>query len=128
MKTRDTMALAMLLGAGVGAVAVQSIHAQAKPPVYVINEVDVTDQKGFQTYVDNNRKLVEKHGGRYIIQGGKVVATLSGTAPTGRYTIYSFDSEEKMRAWRDDPGQKDVVATRDKVAKFRSFAVEGLSR
>jgi hypothetical protein len=31
-----------------------------------------------------------------------------------------------MLAWRNDPAQKDVLATRDKVVKFRSFAVEGL--
>jgi hypothetical protein len=33
----------MLAGIGVGAVAVQTLHAQAKPPVYVVSEIDVTN-------------------------------------------------------------------------------------
>jgi hypothetical protein len=33
----------MLAGIGVGAVAVQTLHAQAKPPIYRIAEIQVTD-------------------------------------------------------------------------------------
>ena len=36
MKTRFTATLAMLAGIGVGAFAVQAIHAQSKPPVYLV--------------------------------------------------------------------------------------------
>jgi uncharacterized protein (DUF1330 family) len=79
-------------------------------------------------YVDAQSKLIQKHGGHYIIRGGKILASLSGTPPTGRYTVYLFNSQEKMQAWRDDPGQKGALGVRDKVAKFRSFAVEGLAR
>jgi hypothetical protein len=34
MKTQHTVAVAMLVGAGFGAAAVEGLHAQAKPPVY----------------------------------------------------------------------------------------------
>jgi hypothetical protein len=36
MRTRFAVALAMLAGAGVGAAVTQTLHAQAKPPVYVV--------------------------------------------------------------------------------------------
>ena len=36
MKTKYTIALSMLAGMAAGAVAVQSLHAQAKPPVYMV--------------------------------------------------------------------------------------------
>jgi uncharacterized protein (DUF1330 family) len=116
--------LTLAAGIALGAAAIEALHAQAKPPVYVINEVDVTDQAGFRTYAEAQSKLIQNHGGRYIIRGGKVTA-FDGEPPK-RVTVYVFDGEENMLAWRNDPAQKDVLGTRDKVAKFRSFAVEGL--
>jgi uncharacterized protein (DUF1330 family) len=128
MKSQHTVALSVLAGVVVGAAAIQVIHAQAaKPPVYIFNETDVTDPAGFQAYADAQSKLIQKHGGRYIIRAGKTIATISGAPPTGRITVYVFDSQDKMQAWRDDPAQKDVLGTRDKVGKFRSIAVEGLA-
>ena len=42
MKTHYTVVLAALTGVGIGGLAVQGIHAQAKPPAYYIAEIDVT--------------------------------------------------------------------------------------
>ena len=36
MKTYYTIALSILTGTAIGAVAIQTLHAQAKPPVYAI--------------------------------------------------------------------------------------------
>jgi uncharacterized protein (DUF1330 family) len=128
MKTKYTVVWSLVGGITVGGLVVHTLHAQAKPPVYIVNEIEVTDKAGFQTYADAQSKLIQKYGGRYIIRGGKIMASLSGTAPTDRYTIYVFDSQEKMQAWRDDPAQKDVLGSRDKLGKFRSFAVEGIAQ
>jgi uncharacterized protein (DUF1330 family) len=128
MRMQYAVALSLMAGVTIGAVAIDRLHAQAKPPVFVVNEVEVTDQAGFQKYADDNSKLIQKHGGKYVVRGGKPIATLSGAAPAGRYTVYTFENEAKMNDWRNDPGQKDVLATRDKVAKFRSFVVEGPSQ
>jgi hypothetical protein len=46
MRMHYTMALAMLAGFGLGAIAVQGLHAQTKPPIYYVAEVDVTDIDG----------------------------------------------------------------------------------
>jgi hypothetical protein len=43
LKTRLTVASSMLEGIAIGALAVQGLHVQAKPPAYVIAEIDVTD-------------------------------------------------------------------------------------
>jgi len=37
----------MLAGFGLGAVAVQGLHAQAKPTVYYISEIDVTNPEAY---------------------------------------------------------------------------------
>jgi len=126
MRSLMKLSATLVAGAVVGALAMHGLHAQGKPPVYVVNEIDVTDKACFQTYAAAQQKMIEKHGCKYIIRGGKVVATLSGTPPSDRFTIYRFDTEEKMVAWRDDQAQKEVLATRDKLGKFRSFVVEGV--
>jgi uncharacterized protein (DUF1330 family) len=116
-----TLAAGLALGAG----AVGALHAQAKPPVYVINEIEVTDPAGFKTYADRMGALVTSMGGKFIVRGGKT-ETLDGATP-GRVTVYVFDSMEKMQAWHDSPAAKELKAIRDKASKFRAFAVEGRS-
>ena len=43
MKPRYTVALSICAGLAIGAATVQALHAQAKPPAYVIAEIDVMD-------------------------------------------------------------------------------------
>ena len=58
MKSRYTTALAMLAGFGLGAVAVQGLHAQAKPTVYYISEIDVTNPEAYaKEYVHSPRRV-----------------------------------------------------------------------
>jgi Domain of unknown function (DUF1330) len=71
MKTRLTVALSMLAGAALGAVAVQGLHAQAKPPVYYVSEIDVTNPDGYgKEYAPKMQALIKSHGGRLIAIGG----------------------------------------------------------
>ena len=37
-----TLTIAMLAGAAFGAAAVEGLHAQAKPPIYQVTEIDVS--------------------------------------------------------------------------------------
>ncbi len=128
MKIRyNRIVLSIIAAAVLGAVAFQGLHAQTKPPVYVVNEIDVTDSAGFQKYADAQAQLIQKHGGRYIIRGGKVVTTFDGEPPK-RFTIYVFDNDDALQAWRNDPAAKELFATRSQYGKFRSFAIEGLSK
>jgi hypothetical protein len=38
------LGLAMVVGAAIGAAAVQTLHAQAKPPAYNVAEITIKDQ------------------------------------------------------------------------------------
>jgi hypothetical protein len=49
MKTRFTVTLSILAGAALGAAAVQGLHAQAKPPIYYVAEIDVTNPDAYGT-------------------------------------------------------------------------------
>ena len=46
MKSKYTVALAMAASFALGSLAVQGLHAQAKPPGYYVGEITVKDQVG----------------------------------------------------------------------------------
>jgi len=117
------MALAMLAGAGLGAGAIQALHAQAKPPAYVITEVDIIDQAAFKEFSPQVGKTVEAAGGKYLTRGGKIVA-LEGEAPK-RFVLSVFPSVEAAQAWRSSAAWNELTPLRDKAVKTRAFIAEG---
>ena len=128
MKTQYTVALSMLAGIGLGAVAVQGLHAQAKPPAYFVIEINkVTDAEGFKVITQRptgGADVAKEIGGHYIARTDKITA-LDGTAPQ-RFIAYAFDSVEKAQAFNNSPYMKEVNAIRDKTTQARSFIVEGM--
>jgi hypothetical protein len=49
MKTYRIIALSMFVGSIFGAGAIQCLHAQSKPPAYVIGQIEVTNQEAYKT-------------------------------------------------------------------------------
>jgi uncharacterized protein (DUF1330 family) len=124
-----SLAIAMLAGGALGAAAVQGLHAQAKPPVYQVTEIDVSAANVdayIKEYAPKAQALIRSNGGRPLA-GTQNVTTLEGAAPTRRVAITQWDSLEKLQAYRATAEFKNLRATvGDKLAKFRSFAVEGM--
>jgi uncharacterized protein (DUF1330 family) len=112
-------AVAML---AVGAPRIAAAQEKIRP-AYVFAEIDVHDPAGFAQYSQRQGKLVAKYGGKFMVRGGKMVE-INGALPK-RFTVYVFDSVDKVNAWKDDPEQKELIPLRDKSSSFRSFAVEG---
>ena len=126
MKTRSTVALAMLAGFGLGAVAVQGLHAQAKPPIYYIAEIDVTNIDAYtKEYAPIAQASIKAAGGR-LLAAGQNVTSVEGAPPTKRVAIQVWESMEKIQAWRNSAEYEKARETGDKYAKFRAFTVEGL--
>ena len=95
MKTHYTVALAMLAGVGLGAAAVQGLHAQAKPPVYIVSEIDVTDVDAYnKEYVPLAREAIKKSGGK-VLAASQNVTSLEGAPQKSRVTINVFNSLEE---------------------------------
>ena len=125
MKTRYTATLAMLAGFGLGAVAIQGLHAQAKTPAYIVTEVQIIDEAAFKEFAPKTDATMAPFGGKRLVRGGKIIP-LEGDAPK-RLVITMFDSAEKAQAWRNSPGWKALLPIRDKAVKSREFIVEGIS-
>ncbi len=128
MRTRHAVALAVVVGFGLGAVAVQGLHAQAKPPVYYIAEIDVKNLDAYtKEYAPKAQELIKASGGRILAAGQKVTA-IEGAPPKPRVVVQVWDSIEKIQAWRNSAEYKENRKIGDKYAKFRSFTVEGVAQ
>jgi uncharacterized protein (DUF1330 family) len=132
MKPNYKIAVAMLASAALGALAVQGLHAQAKPPVYYVAEIDVTNTEDYpKEYALKMQALIKSHGGRPLAIGGtggagaKQLTAFDGAPPT-RAVVQVWDSVEKIQAWRNDPQFKELRQIGEKYGKFRSFAIEGV--
>jgi uncharacterized protein (DUF1330 family) len=126
MRTHYTVTLAMLAGFGLGAVAVQGLHAQAKPPVYYISEIEPTNLDAYtKEYAPKVQAVIKAAGGRFLAAGQKVTA-IEGEPPKPRVAVIVWDSAEQIQAWRNSAAFKELLPNRDKMAKFRAFSIEGL--
>ena len=127
MKTRYTVALAMFAGIGVGAAAVQPLHAQTKPPVYFIAENDVTNPEGYKKeYLPLAQPTIKAHGGRYLAAGN--ATPFAGDPPKSRVVILVWDSMEQLQGWFNSPEYKKARAVGEKHAKYRNYAIPGVSQ
>jgi uncharacterized protein (DUF1330 family) len=105
------LARAALLGAGlfIGALSQQALHAQAKPPAYVIGEIDIRDGAGLDK--------------EYVPPAAKAVFY---GAPPKRLAIMQFESLEKAEAAFRSKAYTDAKLLGDKYATFRVYMIEGL--
>jgi uncharacterized protein (DUF1330 family) len=127
MKTQYAVALAVATGFGLGAVAVQGLHAQAKPPVYYIAEIDVTNLEGWQKdYAPRAQAVIKAAGGR-VLAAGQKVTSIEGAPPKQRIAVIQWESAEQVQAWRNSATFKELIPIREKLGTVRSFTVEGMS-
>jgi uncharacterized protein (DUF1330 family) len=118
----------MIAGAAVGAAAIQGLHAQAKPPAYVVIPIlKINDAAAFKAGVIDkgsaSTAAVKAEGGHYVIRNQNFTP-LDGNPPE-RLIIIAFDSVEKARAWQNSATVKEVTAARIKSTNSLSFIVEG---
>ena len=126
MKTKYKVAIALAAGAAIGGAAIQGLHAQAKPPTYVVIAIKkITDVDSFKTNViAKATATVAASGGNFVIRTDKITS-LDGTPPS-RFILIKFDSVEKAQAWSNSAAQKEVDAARAKSTDSLSFIVEGM--
>jgi uncharacterized protein (DUF1330 family) len=131
MNTKYTIVLAMLASAGLGAVAIQGLHAQAKPPVYLVTEIDVTNPEAFaKEFAPLAQASIKAAGAKFLVIGGtggagaKPVTAVVGTPPK-RLTIQVWESLEAMDKWYKSADYQAALKIGEKYATFRRYAVEG---
>src|SRR2546423_924771 len=130
MKIHNAVALSMLAGAVFAAAAVQALHAQAKAPIYLVTETELTDIKKVTEYdVVYGPKMtasVRTFGGRLVVSRLQQPEPVEGEVPKSRIGIIAWDSLETMQAWRNSPEYNDARKIGDMYAKHRSYTLVGL--
>jgi len=129
VKIQYALPLAVAIGLGFAAVAIQGLHARTTtPPVYVVVEIDeMTDANSFEAFRQTADAMVvevQSEDGRYLARTENVTA-LDGSAPKF-FALIAFDNMTKAKAFNDS--MKNTTALRTRATKSRSFIVEGTMR
>jgi len=129
MKRTIALGLATLAGCAIGAFAAQGLHAQAKPPTYIVIDIaKMTDPEGFKAVTSSpaaGEARVKELGGRYIIRS-TTISAVDGTPPA-RFVVLAFDSKEKAQGWVDASDEKAINAIRAKTTNSSAFMVDGFA-
>ena len=127
MNVRYTVIAAAVAGFAAGAVTIEQLHAQAKPPVYYIAEIDLKNADAYlKEYAPKAQALIRKMGGK-TLAAGQNITVIEGTPPKSRVAIQQWESIEKIQAWRNSAAFKELMPIRDKYGKVSSFTVEGVA-
>lgn len=124
MNRSFTLALGMVIGAALGAAAVNGLHAQGKTPgAYAILDVsEVLDAPTVKSIVAKAIASVKAGGGEYLARTDKITA-LYGVPPK-RVVIIAFDSTDQAKAWYNSPAQQEINAMADKALTQRWYVVD----
>ena len=124
MRTYLTVATSMAAGMVVGGFAVQGLHAQAKPPIYYVAEIDTAQLDAYmKDYAPKAQASIKAAGGK-ILAGG-TAKSVEGDPPKARTVIQVWESEEQIQKWRSSAEYKKSREIGDKIAKFRAIMING---
>ena len=125
MKAKYTVGLSLLTGIAIGGAAIQTLHAQAKPPVYAIALNQLTDAEGYaKDYQPKGRAAILAHGGVYVAAGKGTVIT--GDAPHDRIVVLKFESLDAVKAWFNSADYQAANQIGQKYAHYNILAVDGV--
>jgi uncharacterized protein (DUF1330 family) len=124
------LGLGMIVGAVIGGAAVSGLHAQTKPPVFLVTEIDVTNPDAYgKEFAPKAQAIIKGAGARFVVIGGvagagaKPVTAIAGTPPK-RVTIQAWDSLEAINKWYHGAEYQAALRIGEKYATFRRYAVE----
>ena len=126
MRSNYKIAMVLLAGVAIGAVAVQSLHAQgAKLKAYAIAEFEPLDISARAAGLPAARKVIEAAGGHSLrTTAGRVVQIEGGPAPKS-VGITEWPSVDEAVAFYKSKAWTDIAPQRDKFAKvIRRYVVE----
>jgi len=129
MKWYLVLGAGLLAGTMIGAAAVSVLHAQAKPSVFVITEIDIIDPEGYGNEFVPKAQAIKAAGAKFLAMGGlgagaKPIIPLEGMPPK-RVTIQQWDSLDALNAWYNGKDYQDALTVGRKYGTFRRYAVEG---
>ena len=128
MNPKSKIMLAVVVGAALGAAAMEGLHAQAKPKAYTVSELEILDAAANDAFVPLIQAAQKAAGGRNFRTGGGMIVAMEGAAAPKRVAITEWDSLETAQAFYNSKAWKDLAPQRDKAAKtIRRYVVEAVN-
>ena len=91
---------------------------------YLILDLKVNDFETFKDYIEKIPKFIEKHGGRYVVQG-VVPEVMEGNWCPERVVVLEFSSTKKAKEFLNDPEAQSLFAVRHKSTTSKLILAEG---
>ena len=127
MNTNFKFVMVAVVGAALGAAAMQGLHAQAKPKAYTVSELETLDAAANAAFVPLVTAAQTAAGGRNLKTGGGKIVAMEGTAPK-RVAITEWNSLDQAEAFYKSKAWTDLAPQRDKALKtIRRYAVEAVN-
>ena len=99
MQSKYLVTAVALGGFALGAAAIQTLHAAATPPAYVIGEIAVKDEAAYKSdFLPVARMPITDAGGKYLAGGFNKTATFDGAPPPNRVILLQFESMDAAKA------------------------------
>ena len=113
-----------------GAAALQTLHAQAKPPAYALAEVTVKDEAGYKNdFLPKIQPVIKENGGVYLASRLQQDLKLRcGQGPPNPVVLIRYDSMAAFKKYAEE-SNKIIKEDGAKYAAFRAYyAIEGIEQ
>ncbi|WP_018277569.1 DUF1330 domain-containing protein [Teredinibacter turnerae] len=91
---------------------------------YLVLDLSIKVLEGFLEYAEKIPTFIDKHGGRYIVQG-VVPEKMEGNWSPERLVILEFPSTEKAKEFLADPEAQELFSLRHKTTNSQLILAEG---
>ena len=92
---------------------------------YIIADLDIHNPSAMEPYIPAVPPIVRKHGGEYLVRGGKWEAVEGDWRP-GRLVLIRFADVESARAFLADPEYQPWKTLRQQSARSNAVIVQGV--
>jgi len=91
---------------------------------YVVVELETSDHECMARYRELSGPSVERHGGRFLVRGGRF-ELLEGDWNPERLVVIEFPSVEQAREWYESEDYREARDVRAGAARLQMLLVEG---
>ncbi len=87
--------------------------------VYVIAEIEVTDEGWIPDYAAKAHEIVHKHGGKYLSRSANIEILEGSPPPTTLIAILEFPNSEAVKSFATDPDYAPLGSARQAGSNSR---------
>lgn len=91
---------------------------------YLILDFSIQDFSRFKEYIDKIPAFIEKHGGKYIVQGVEA-EVMEGDWQPERVVVLEFPSTSVAKGFLADPEAQPLFSIRHNTTDSKLILVEG---